>query len=268
VYCSLPFFGPNAGVLCHDGPSGREIHRWLLGKLLDRARQERALSCSVYTPFLFSEFSWYDHFPPDVVVPKTTLYTDLASAEWNSSIQYDLRRARRLGVEVCCDATPERLAAFYDIYRQNCADRGIPLKPRECLDFLARPELLTRRTRIYFALRGDEMIAGLLVVFSASTASYYIPCSRDDAKTLQPGTLLIDSAVRDLRASGVRFWNWEGSPSPESGVYKYKKKWNSVESSYRVYIWCPCGTEELRRIGKDRLRDGFPAFFVYPYDQL
>jgi hypothetical protein len=268
AYSSLPFFGPNAGVLCVDGFLGEEIHFALLHAFLDKVREEKAVSCSLYTPFLFRDFSWYDQFRPDIVVDRTTLYTDLANAEWNSSIQYDLRRARRLGVGVTSEVTPERLDAFYAIYCRNCSDRSIPIKARECVSLLVRPEILGRHTRIYFAMKEGEVIAGLLVVFSPATASYYIPCTRDDARTLQPGTLLVDNAVRDLRAAGVRFWNWEASPDPESGVYRYKKKWNSIEASYRIYIWCPGGVEPLRRIGKDRLRDSFPAFFVYPYDQL
>ena len=268
VYNSLPFFGPNGGVLCHGGPSRQEIHQALLANLLDRVRREKALSCSLYTPFLFGEFRWYEHFQPDACVHRTTLYTDLTNVDWNSGIKYDLRRARRLGVEISSEVTPGRLAAFYDIYWKTCLDRGIPVKPRASLEFLAGPELLDQRTRIYFALSRDEVIAGLLVVFSRATASYYIPCTRDDFRTLQPGTLLVDRAVSDMRSSGLRFWNWEASPDRESGVYSYKKKWNSIESSYRVYIWCPCGTEALKGIGKDRFRTSFPAFYVYPYDQL
>jgi len=268
VYSSLPFFGANGGILCASGSLDQDIHLALLGHLLDRVRQEKALSCSVYTPFLFDDFPWYECFQPDVVVDKTTLHTDLANSEWNSSIQYDLRRARRLGVEVSREVTSERLDAFYAIYCKNCLDRSIPLKPRDCVEFLIRPENLGRRTQIYFALQEGELIAGLLIVFSPATVSYYIPCTRDDARTLQPGTLLVDAAIQDMRSNGLRFWNWEGSPDRESGVYRYKKKWNSRESSFRIYLWCPCGVDPLKKIGKDRLRDQFPTFFVYPYDRL
>src|SRR5262249_11014148 len=68
VYASLPFFGPNAGVLSNADERRGEIHRALLQTILARARQDRALSCSIYTPFLFDEFDLYDSVMPDVTV--------------------------------------------------------------------------------------------------------------------------------------------------------------------------------------------------------
>lgn len=268
AYCSLPFFGPNAGVLCADGRHQDDIHAALLQALLDRARQANALSCSVYTPFLFEDFAQYDRFRPDVVVEKFTQYTNLQGAAWNSSIRYDLRRAERLGVTIEEGILPERLDAFYAIYRSNCEDYGIPLKPKRCVELLVEPHVVGRRTRLYFAMQGGQMIAGLLAIHSPATASYYIPCTLHEARTLQPGTVLINRSFQDVQEAGVQIWNWEASPSRESGVYRYKEKWNAVEKTYRIYIWTPRGLEPFRQAGKDRLATEFPYFFIYPYDRL
>ena len=268
VYGSLPFFGPNAGVICASGPQQAEIHAALLGHLLDRAREANALSCSVYTPLRFEEFSLYDRLRPHEVVERFTQYTEVQTAVWNSSIKHDLRRARRLGVTVSSELDPQRLDTFYAIYGKNCADYGMPVKPRRCLELLAQPGVLGRHTQLDFAMRDGQVIAGLLTVRAPATASYYIPCTLREARTLQPGTVLIDKAVQHMRAAGVLTWNWESSPSRDCGVYRYKRKWNSVESAYRIYVWCPAGVEILRKLGPERLAAEFPYFFVYPYDRL
>ena len=47
-------------MLCSDEPARAEVHQALLQALLDRAARDKALSCSVYTPFMFDEFDLYD----------------------------------------------------------------------------------------------------------------------------------------------------------------------------------------------------------------
>lgn len=268
AYCSLPFFGPNAGVLCAGGELSRLIHSELISHLLMRARADTVLSCSVYTPLGFTDYARYDGFLPDAVVEKFTQCNQVGRAEWNGFIRNRLRRAGRLNVTISTDNDPSRFDQFYSIYSENCRDYGIPLKPKACLEALVAPPILHRRSRIYYALQNDELIGALLVVHSPATVSYYVPCTRHDARQLQPGTLLVDRAFRDMRDAGVRNWNWESSPSRESGVYEYKRKWGAEDSGYRIYVWCCRGVDELQRIGCQRLANEFPYFFVFPFDRF
>ena len=55
----------------------------------------KALSCSIYTPFLRDQFELYDSvLRHAVVVEKFTQYLDLSRARWSKEIQYDLRKAK------------------------------------------------------------------------------------------------------------------------------------------------------------------------------
>lgn len=269
VYSSLPYFGPNAGVLCSGRELRAEIHTALLGALLRRAEQGKALSCSVYTPLLLEEFDLYDAVMPQaIIVKKFTQYLDLRAATWDKKIEYDLRRAERMGVEISKNIAPGRLQAFYAIYEQNCRDHGVPLKPKKCVEFLVGEALTGKHTDIYFAFYEGQMIGGLLMIWSPLAASYYIPCTLAGAKTLQPGTLLIDRAVQDARARGIQVWNWESSPSRQSGVYRFKDKWGSLEGHYRIYVQIFRVRETFRQLGRDGILRHFPFYFVYPFDLL
>lgn len=269
VHSSLPYFGPNAGILCSDKEMRAEIHKALLQALLSRAEQVKALSCSVYTPFSFDEFALYDAVMPDaIVVDRVTQYLDLKTATWSEKIAYDIRKAKRLGVEVSKDISLERIETFYAVHERNCKDYGIPLKPKKCVEFLVGEGIRGRHTDIYFAFHESEMIGGLLMIWSPLTASYYIPCALASARTLQPGTLLIDRAVQDARARGIHVWNWESSPSRKSGVYRFKKKWGSVEGSYRIYVQTFHPHEKFQQLGMDGILRHFPFYFVYPFDRL
>lgn len=267
VFSSLSYFGPNAGVLC--GPDDEDqVHAALIGALLETARAERALSVSIYTPLLFDRFELYDAFKPDAVVERFTQWTTIDCGPWNSSIRYDLRRAQREGLEIERELTTQRFDEFYDIYRENCQSREIPLKPKPGLARLVASGVLGRYSAISFAMLAGRMVGGLLVLFTPATCSYYVPCLRDDVRALQPGSALIDDAITQMRMRNVRTWNWESSPGRDSGVYKFKAKWHAAESGFRVYVWCPAGVDRLRTLGRDRLAAAFPYFFVYPYDRL
>jgi len=268
AFCSLPYFGPNAGVLCsHEDRV--EVHELLLKELLRLAEESHALSCSVYTPFLSKDFALYESsFEAFTVVDKFTQYLDLSTAKWSPEIRNRLRRAQRASISVTCEADGARLKEFYDVYQKNCAEYDIPVKPWMCIEFLADQRLRGRYSQIYMAILEDKVIAGLLVLFSPTTVSYYIPCSLPEYRGYQPLTLLIDRAAEEARARGLAYWNWESAPSRESGVYTFKKRWGAREEPYRIYVKTFQSKDTLREIGRARIAQEFPYFFVWPFDRL
>ncbi len=270
AYCSLPYFGPNAGVVCGAGEESREIHSSLLTAVLDYvAAQPDPLTASFYTPFLFDRFKLYADFIPEaVIVPKKTLYLDLQNPTWESKIRYDLNKAKRHGLTVSEQLSPERIETLYDIYRQNCLDHGIPLKPKPAIEFLLARGIESGRVSCYLALEGASIEAGLIVIWGPRTVSYYLPCSTGRGRSLQAGTYLIDWSIKEGARRGVRYWNWESSPSIDSGVYRFKSKWGSIESDYRVYIRPFASAEKLRAIGAAGIAGQYPYFYVYPFDRL
>jgi hypothetical protein len=271
AYCSLPYFGPNAGVLCApDAGKENSIHRALIGSALDYMQsQPDALTAAFYTPFLFDKFFYYEELMPEaVVVVKKTLFLDLPAARWDSKLQYDLRRAERAGLTVSSEVTLERMRFFYQIYEQNCIDYGIPLKPPQAIEYLMEGGVSEKKARCYFGYLKGKMVAGLMILYSPCTASYYIPCTLAEARTIQPGSMLIDRAIQDAKQIGIRYWNWESSPSPESGVYHFKKKWGSQTHEYRIYVQLFCDLNKLQRLGPSGLTSFFPHLYIYPYDRL
>ena len=267
VYCSLPFFGPNAGVLCAGGPKAGETHRALFDavKTILHERGD-VLSAAFYTPFLNDDYSCYDAaFPEALVVEKFTHYLDTDRFSIPGHIAYDIRKAQRLGVTVSTGVTPERIEEFYTLYAMNCVDYGIPQKPRETVDFLACER---EHVRCYFAHHEDRMIAGLMVLDSPRTTSYYMPCALHSARTFQAPTLLIGRAIQDSREAGRNYWNWESSPGPESGVALFKRKWGGEMGAYRVYVVPFAAPSFFQGLGREKIAAEFPHYFVYPFDRL
>ena len=144
------------------------------------------------------------------------------------------------------EIAPDILDTFYKIYKQNCLDNRIPLKQKKVIEYLLNASAREKYVRSYFAYRDERMIGGLIFLLSPSTASYWVPGSLHNERSNQPGTALLDHGIREAQSLGLHFWNWESSPSRESGVYAFKKKWGSTERSYRIYVVSFEGLDRMR----------------------
>ncbi len=271
TFSSMPFFGPNAGVICnYEADNCSEIHERLITASLKLAEENNAVSASYYTPFLNNDAE--KHFAqalPDAhVIDKHTTYIDLTSYEPDSSLRYDLRKAENAGVKIIAPRGEEDVLALNEIYQKNCIDYGIPPKSLECLRYLINQSAEGGNTTTWLAMLDNKIVAGLIMIFAPGTASYYLPCSMHEYRSQQPSTLLINHAMLHARNRGIKYWNWESSPSKESGVYKFKKKWGSIDGSYKIFVNPLRKEEYFREQGIKGISERFPYYFVFPFNVL
>lgn len=280
-YNSLPFFGPNAGVLsdAEDPDEERAVSVPLIEAAISAARNRNALTAVFYTrfdpfpnPVAASPGLWLTERHPDVIqVSKTTHFLPLnaaISASFPSTIRYDLRKAVQAGVVISSGCPAEQLEELYDIYVQNCLDHGIPLKPFDCVQRLHQASLTDRTIQFYTAKVGSDLAGGLITLWGPVTVSYYLPCSRREYRTLQPGTLAIAHAMQHAADHGRRIWNWESTSEHSNGVAHFKSKWGSSKAQYQVLVVPLQGPAAFQGISPEQLAREFPFYFVYPYSLL
>lgn len=275
AYCSLPFFGPNAGIICDfTHPDAKIWHELLIKEAIKEAADSNAWSISFYTPLKFSQFTWYEeNLGSDVlVVDKFTQHLTIKNPiNWDSKIQYDIRKAQKAGLKVVENPSNDHKEQFWNLYLKNCSDYDIPAKPQICLDMILNNMLPKGLAQFFVAIdsgNNNKVIAGILNLISKKTVSYYIPAYDVNYRTHQPMALLIDHAVNDASKKGCSLWNWESSPSRESGVYNYKKRWGSEESTYKIYIKLIKHNDEFQKYKKEVFLSKFPYYYVYPFDLL
>ena len=275
VWLSLAYFGPNAGALVPDAetPGGAAAVRALTAAAQADARELGCGSMTVYTP-LAADGSWYRDglSGADFDVPRVALSVAIPKSPdespWPRKVRYDIRRAESLGVTVRPIENATELDAVWDIYRDGCEAAGIPIKAREHIRCLYR----TARERGIFlaAEHGREIVAGLIALMGGGVVSYYLPCSRSDKRLLQPGLALLDRAVAIARAAGCRLLNFEGSPSVESSVYKFKTRCGGRPMTYRVLVkLLRAGVlDEYRALGSEAIGREAPHAFIVPFEAL
>lgn len=269
VYNSMPYFGGNGGVLHACPPERPDPTEALLSGLNDwLACEEGLLSAVIHSAFLAETTPYREAWPDALISERFTQFLPITADEWPKKVRYDIRRCEKLGVTLSEAVTPGHLETFYAIYVDNCLQAGIPAKSFSFVGRMATEGVAAGHVHLAFAWHEEVMIGGLMTLEGGRTVSYYLPCSRPEARHLQPALLLIDHAYQAARSRGRRWWNWEASPGRDSGVYAFKKRWGSEEAPYLTLTRPYAGPDVFQQVGIDGLKQSFPSMYVYPFDRL
>ena len=207
-------------------------------------------------------------FEIDRVAQCLALSADAAASPWPGKVRYDIRRAASLGVVGRPIAGEAELDRVWEIYHQNCQDAGIPVKPRHHLQQLFRTA--GRHGVFLLAEHGGKIVAGLICFQGGGVLSYYLPCTRDESRSLQPGLLLLDRAVVQARSAGCRLVNFEGSAGVGNSVYQFKARCGATPVPYRVFVKLlgPGALDHYRSLTATAIAEQAPQAFVVPFDSL
>ena len=165
-------------------------------------------------------------------------------------------------------ATEAELDAVWDLYRDRCGSQGIPLKPREHVRALYRSA--GRRGLFLIAEHEGRMVGGLICLLGGGVISYYLPVARPDAGGLRPVLRLLDAAVEIGRAAGCRLLNFEGSPTVDDSVYRFKAECGGEPLSYHVLVKLlrPSVMDDYRALTPAGVAAEAPHAFVVPFEAL
>lgn len=162
----------------------------------------------------------------DVRPDETTLMAHMKE-KW----RYNLRLARRKGVEVRTAQTLADLQAWYALL-QTTGQRdqfGIHTFTyyRKAWELLAERQ----QARLFLAYAQEELLAGIFVSLLAGEAIYLYGASSNSQRNLMPNYLLQWEAIRWARLAGARSYDFWGIPATDesdealAGVYRFKSGW-------------------------------------------
>ena len=276
VYSSMPFFGPNGGIICNEEIEKEgDLYDVVLSFLEKHLLDNNIIASSFYSGFNHekSRAEYKKRISDAFEIKKFTSFIELqnfelASSFVDSSAARNYKKAVKSGVTVRTTVQTSDIPVIYEIYRQNCVDYGIPLKPYEVVNFLLSDQRASGHVDTYIAEFEGKIIGALITISSPLTVSYYIPCNLHAYRNLQPNALLIVSAITSSKNKGKLYWNWESSPSRDSGVYQFKKKWGSQDSEYSIFVKRYKSDDFFLHLGEEEIRRQYPYFFVYPFHML
>ncbi len=270
VYNSLPFFGSNGGILGTD-PAARAA---LAGAFCDLAEGDGVLAATL----IESPLERDDELAPaDYEDERISMLTALSRARDREAAQEEvmdrmqppgrrnIRKAWDHGVEARRgqDAMEEVIA----LHHEAMDAVGGTSKPDAFFDLLDEHFEEGEDYDLFTAHHGGEVVGALLVFYHALVAEYYLPVVDRDRGDLQATPLLILEALVESSLRGHQWFNWGGTWKSQEGVYRFKRKFGVVESTYRYFTFTDRG-EELEGMEEDALLEAYPGFFVIPFSAL
>lgn len=268
---SLPFYGSNGGVLASTPAATTALVRQYNRLAREATVAAATWICNPLAPAPDTTTLTFDLTDnriaqfSDLAPWRTVTTAEPAPPFLTSSARRNVRKAVAAGVTVRT-AGAEALPFVEACHRENLAAIGGRAKTPAFFALL--PEYFTAGTdyHIYVAEVDGEPVSALLLFDFNGTVEYYTPVTRHEARPLQPMALILATAMRDAAARGGARWNWGGTWTSQSGVYKFKRKWGATDQPYHYYI--AVNNRDLYALTPARVREAYGDFYVLPFSVL
>lgn len=267
---SLPYFGSHGSILYLES-QGAEA---LLQAYNEILRAKDLISSTVITnPFAERvEFPFCYNYTDYRIGQFTPLPTGKDEAEvrerlcsnFESSTRRNINKATQSQIEIKVDNSA--LDTLERLHRANIQGKNGRCKSENFFKLLPKYFRADKDFKVYTALLHGEIVAALLLFYYKETVEYFTPGLNDLHRQLQPLPLIVFEAMVEAATRGFTLWNWGGTWQSQEGVYRFKKKWGSIEKKYSYYT--KLNSKELLDLSSSELSEEFPDFYVLPFSAL
>lgn len=161
---------------------------------------------------------------------------DTLLANMRRQTRYEVRRAKKLGLEVSRDNSEETFRKFHEIQSATAARQHFI--PPTLEDLLAYRECFGDAAQIYTAQEGSEIVAMGLILSYGAEADYFEAASTDLNRKLPGAYTLLWHAILDAKKQGKRRFNlWGIAPANQpnhryAGVTTFKTGFGGEITEY------------------------------------
>jgi hypothetical protein len=236
VINSLPFYGSNGGIL--EFNDDIDVRGELIRAYEDVARRTSCVASTIITsPFQnmpeYYEKNYECDFKDKRIGQISTLENDAGKdglmGLFHSKTRNMIRKATKLQIEIKVDNSQESFRRLFDIHRDNMTKIGGLSKSYDFFLQVIRHCEAGGDYNIYIALLERKVIAALLLFYFNNTVEYFTPAIDSACRHMQPLSLLIFKAMQEAVDDGYRCWNWGGTWITQHELYRFKKRWNTVD---------------------------------------
>jgi len=259
LYNSMPYFGSNGGVIAED-----DAYPLLAESYCDKA-SGAAGATIIGNPLEGGELRGIGRNFSDYRIGQLTeLDGGDVLDRIESSARRNVQKAARSGIEVVSD--PSVIGRLYELHVENMTAIGGQVKSRRFFDLVPAHFDYGRDYEILGAMKDGRIIAALLLFYFNRTVEYFTPVIDEAYRGDQPLSLLCHRGMTDAAARGFRWWNWGGTWPTQTGVYRFKRKWATLEQRYEYYV--QLNAQEILGWSAEKLRDAARGFYAVPFSAL
>jgi hypothetical protein len=156
---------------------------------------------------------------------------------YKKNIRRDVRKAQRSGITIRNGDSSEGINVFYKLYlasmERNKAMAKYPLRWFEAIF-----EIVTKSGlgAVLIAELDGMAIAGVVLIYSASSVHYFHNGSQYEFLKFCPNELLVHSSVENAVERGISFFDFMGSDPNDFSLLRFKEKWGGQSVNVNTYV--------------------------------
>jgi lipid II:glycine glycyltransferase (peptidoglycan interpeptide bridge formation enzyme) len=209
----------------------------------------------------FQKSRHYYGLPRDTQCNDLTLSESAILAQMKPKGRYNISVARKYGVSVVEDVSPQGIEDFLSIYEETFARKKIDGLDPDYFHTLIPMLSASKRGSVFFAEYQGTRLATALVVYFGRTATYHHGGSRAIHRNVMAPYLLHFEIMRKAKFLGCQCYDWFGiapQSEPSNGwtdISVFKRKFGGQELRLvptLEYIYDPVAYQEWEAIERDR----------------
>lgn len=276
ILTSVPQLGPLGGVFVRPGPAAEEAYSALLAEADRIARERGCIALTLITSPLRDDLDLYvRHLVPDLIFENFTQVVDLQrvidGGRWilpdnsNGNPGKTIKAAKAAGLTAKQPESEHEFDRWLAVHQQRNRELGLSPCPEALLRNIQSLAIPKRCAFLQLVLAGDQVAAGSLFIQHREVCDVYLISMNSEFKRKAPNYLVFEQALIEMARRGVRWLNWQSSPSRGDGVYRFKKQWGSEERLYYFVTKLYGDPARLQSLGAEGLRKGYPGHYVVPF---
>lgn len=286
IMTSVPQPGPHGGIACAAGYNDHEqIYRTLLDYAIKLSEEKHCSLLTVMTNPFMNDSSYYREFLlPEYELENFTQYiympdyfadsgeppymskgnTGQINSRDRNDIRRNLKKANDAKILIAESFNPDDLDTWYEIHKRRHKEiKASPLR-RELFSSIFEKMVMTGRAKFLAAYHNKRVVGGCFTIFNNQITDLYMMSTDSELIDFGINYALIDNLLRSTRNSSTTIFNWQSSPSRLSGVYEFKRRWGSRESSYFFFTKVLGDISEIIKGDFNEVKEAYKNHFLLP----
>lgn len=161
-----------------------------------------------------------------------------AWSEVRKPVQRQVKKARKLGVQVRIAQQREDVAQYYRLHLQTRSKKhGMPAQPLHYFHGLWDAFAANASMRLLLAEYEGVVIAGMILLLAGSTVRYAYGASDERFLRLAPNDLLMWNAIELACREGYQTFDMGRTACDNEGLMEFKRRWGAIKEPLPYYYY-------------------------------
>jgi len=183
------------------------------------------------------------------------------------AINNEINKSIKNNVEITKDSNTY-FEEWYKIHSDRFCEINVNPLPYNFLKSIVTYFTNNNLATFYYAVINGQLVGGTLVMQNKNVIDYFATSFKSEYVKINASQHILNQIHKDSIQKNIRIFNWESSPSKDSGVYKFKKRWGASEGKH-YYITKVLGNIDILKSSDiEVVKRNYRGYYLIPYDFL